>query len=169
MKSIIVYIPVLTLLAGYGWMASNNASQTSTMDRGPQEGFAGISDTVEFDQEKALSELREKIKGQEERPSAEVFENIEVFKKVPAERLLRIMELGFARSLGVDCTHCHNPDDWASEEKDQKQIARDMMAMAAKINNELLPNIDNLESEKPTVNCTTCHRGDVKPAQKLEE
>lgn len=79
------------------------------------------------------------------------------------------MEMGFSRSLGVNCTHCHNPADWSSEEKHRKQIARDMMAMAGRINNELLSAIENLESEKPTVNCTTCHRGQVKPALNLEE
>lgn len=127
------------------------------------------TDTVEFDQEQALSKLRKQIEGKEEMPASEVFENIKVFKKMPAGRLLRVMEMGFTRSLGVDCTHCHNPDDWPGEEKPQKQIARDMMAMAGKINNELLSTIENLESEKPAVNCTTCHRGQVKPALNLDE
>ena len=39
--------------------------------------------------------------------------------------------------------------------------------MTATINNELLPKIQNLKSEKPTVNCTTCHRGSTKPALNL--
>jgi hypothetical protein len=77
------------------------------------------------------------------------------------------MEFGFARSLGVDCTHCHVPDKWESEEKPQKQIARDMSAMATTINKDLLKNIKNLKDQNPIVNCTTCHRGEIKPALNL--
>ena len=78
------------------------------------------------------------------------------------------METGFSKSLGVTCTHCHNPNDWAAEEKLQKQIARDMMAMVGRINQELLGEINNLESENPAVNCTTCHRGQIKPALSID-
>lgn len=167
MKLLIVTLPLITLMAGWFWTNPGFFSKPSP----PGISFPGTeiaSDTVDFDQQQAVAELRERIEGQEERPSSEVFENIEVFEKVPAERLLRIMEMGFTRSLGVNCTHCHNPKDWASEEKPQKQIAREMMAMAGRINSELLANIKNLESEKPTVNCTTCHRGEVIPALNLE-
>lgn len=79
------------------------------------------------------------------------------------------MEMGFSRSLGVNCTHCHNLENWPSDEKPQKQIARDMMQMVGKINGELLAKIENLESDNPSVNCTTCHRGQVKPALNLEQ
>ena len=88
-------------------------------------------------------------------------------KGVPAGNLLKIMELGYSRSLGVDCTHCHTPDQWEKEDKAQKQIARDMSNMSKTINTELLKNIKNLRSPNPVVNCTTCHRGDIKPALNL--
>ena len=42
-------------------------------------------------------------------------------KNMPAGQLLRVMEMGYARSLGVNCTHCHVPDKWESEEKPAKQ------------------------------------------------
>jgi hypothetical protein len=35
------------------------------------------------------------------------------------------------------------------------------------INTEQLKKIKNLKSENPGVNCTTCHRGQVKPALNL--
>ena len=111
-----------------------------------------------FDQEVALEELRNKIEGVGDDPAETVFENIETLKGFPAKRLLTIMELGFSRSLGVDCTHCHNPGDWASEEKLTKQIARDMWEMVGSINREMLTAIPNLSSEMAFVNCTTCHR-----------
>ena len=78
-----------------------------------------------------------------------------------------VYSFGYARSLGVNCTHCHVPDKWESEDKPQKQIGRDMSAMVAKINGEMLKGIKNLTSASPTINCTTCHRGQVIPALNL--
>jgi len=124
---------------------------------------------IEFDQKAAIAKLREQIKGKEQLPASEVFKNIQtaMLKQRPAAQLLAVMEFGFARSLGVNCTHCHVPDKWEGEDKPQKQIAREMSAMAARINNDLLKGIQNLKSESPTINCTTCHRGEVKPALNL--
>ncbi|MFL6466739.1 MAG: c-type cytochrome [Pyrinomonadaceae bacterium] len=126
---------------------------------------------ADFDQKAALAKLREQIKGKEQLPASEVFKNIQtpMLKQRPAAQLLAVMEFGYARSLGVNCTHCHVPDKWEGEDKPQKQIAREMSAMAARINNELLKGIKNLKSESPTINCTTCHRGEVKPALNLPQ
>ena len=122
-----------------------------------------------FDQKAALAKLREQIKGRENEPAPAVFKNIQTMKNTPAGRLLAVMEMGYARSLGVDCTHCHVPDKWEAEDKTQKQTARDMSAMVSTINRDLLKNIKNLKSETPIVNCTTCHRGQTKPALNLPE
>lgn len=122
-----------------------------------------------FDQAAAIAKLKEQIKGREQEPAEKVFKNIQTpfLKTSPASRLLAVMEFGYARSLGVTCTHCHVPDKWESEDKTQKQTARDMAAMMARINGELLKGIKNLKSENPTVNCTTCHRGEIRPALNL--
>ncbi len=114
-----------------------------------------------------LDGLRKLIVGKEELPAEEVFINIQSLKGRKAKTLLAIMEFGYSRSLGVGCEHCHNTSDWGSDEKVQKQIAREMSAMSCKINRELLTDIDGLASEQPAVNCTTCHRGQVKPALNL--
>ena len=119
---------------------------------------------AEFDQKAALTKLREQIKGREQEPASAVFKNVQTMKNRPAGQLLAVMEFGYARSLGVTCTHCHVPDKWESEDKTQKQNARDMSAMVGRINGELLKGIKNLKSETPTINCTTCHRGQVIPA-----
>lgn len=121
-----------------------------------------------FDQAAAITKLKEQIKGKEKEPASTVFKNIQIpaMKDRPAGALLAVMELGYARSLGVNCTHCHTPDKWEAEDKPQKQITRDMAAMAAKINGEMLKGIKNL-SASPVVNCTTCHRGQVIPATNL--
>jgi hypothetical protein len=123
--------------------------------------------TAEFRQAEAIAKLREQIKGREKEPAGEVFKNIQTLKQIPAGNLLAIMEFGFSRSLGVNCTHCHTPEKWEAEDKTQKQTAREMWAMVGKINGELLKNIKNLKSENPIVNCTTCHRGEIKPALNL--
>ena len=122
-----------------------------------------------FDQALALENLRKAIAGQENKPAEEVFKNIQMFKGMPAGRLLRVMELGFARSLGVNCTHCHVPEAWDKEDKPTKQIARDMNAMVGVINNEQLKKIKNLKGPNSIINCTTCHRGQIKPALNLPE
>ena len=122
-----------------------------------------------FDQAQALENLRKSIAGQENKPAEEVFKNIQMLKGMPAGRLLRVMEMGYARSLGVNCTHCHVADAWDKEDKPTKQIARDMAAMAANINNEQLKKIKNLKGPNPIINCTTCHRGQTKPALNLPD
>ena len=120
----------------------------------------------DFNQTQALAKLREAIKGKEKEPAETVFKNIQTLKGVPAGRLLAIMEFGYARSLGVNCTHCHTPENWSSEDKNKKQITRDMALMQANINNQMLKNIKNI-GEKAVINCTTCHRGQVIPATNL--
>jgi hypothetical protein len=120
-----------------------------------------------FDQEKALAELRKQLAGKEEQPAETVFKNIQLLKGMPAGRLLRVMEMGYGRSLGVNCTHCHVADQWEKEEKPAKQITREMAAMVQTINADLLKKIKILKGPNPVVNCTTCHRGQVKPALNL--
>lgn len=120
-----------------------------------------------FDQTAALAALRESIKGLEQEPAEKVFKNIQSLKGMPARNVLGIMQMGFSRSLGVDCTHCHTPGKWEAEDKTQKQTARDMWAMVQNLNGTTLKNIKNLKSTNPTVNCTTCHRGEIKPALNL--
>lgn len=121
-----------------------------------------------FDQAAALAKLREKIAGSESKPAGEVFENLELFKRMPADRLLRMMEMGFAKSLGVKCDHCHDPGNWASDAKDEKKVARQMFRMVGEINTNQLKKIEGLKNKDPVVNCTTCHRGDKKPAIELK-
>lgn len=138
--------------------------------RASAQAVASVSPTPAapaFDQAAALAKLREQIKGKEKEPASTVFRNIQTMKNRPAGQLLAVMEMGYARSLGVTCTHCHVPEKWESDDKTQKQTARDMSAMVTRINGELLKGIKNLKSPAPTVNCTTCHRGQVTPALNL--
>src|SRR5215213_7967009 len=122
---------------------------------------------AEFNQAEAIAKLKEQIKGKENEPAEKVFTNIQLKGWTSAKHVVGAMEVGYARSLGVNCTHCHAPEKWESDEKQTKQIAREMVAMQKRINSELLKNIKNLKSENPIINCTTCHRGQVKPALNL--
>jgi len=173
MKSVsrirIVAVLATALVLLTAWLVS--ARLTSNVRAGENQNAAAPTTQAEkpFDQAQALAKLRESIAGKENEPAEKVFKNIQLLKGIPAARLLRIMELGYSRSLGVTCTHCHVPPEWEKEDKPTKQIARDMAAMAANINNEQLKKIKNLKSENPAVNCTTCHRGQIKPALNLPE
>lgn len=116
-----------------------------------------------FDKQQAIQAIEKRIAGRENEPASKVFQNIQVLKDVPAGRLLRVMDMGFSNSLGVNCTFCHTPEDWSAD-SEHKKIARQMFVMTQEINNRLLPAIPEIKDDKPTVNCTTCHRGQKKPA-----
>ena len=133
----------------------------------PADSAAQAWAKIAADNKHEADEVREKIKGKENAPADSVFENIKMFKGVPASRLVNAMEMGFAPALGAKCTLCHVEDKWASEDKKEKQVARDMAAMTRTINDSLLAKIPHLESDHPSVTCTTCHRGQKKPATSM--
>jgi photosynthetic reaction center cytochrome c subunit len=84
----------------------------------------------------------------------------------PASRLLLAMNSGWGTALGVSCTYCHVPGDWANDTKRPKEIARDMVPMGSAISRSLAAS-EGLKDRRPIVNCTTCHRGQLKPAPSL--
>lgn len=118
------------------------------------------------EREEHVQEILQLIRGREEEPAEAVFKNIQVMKGVPAGRLLRIMNVGYAASLGVECSHCHVEDYWEVDEKRQKLAAREMIVMTRDINRQI-DAMKHLEGDDPSVNCATCHRGQVRPAAML--
>lgn len=129
----------------------------------------GAVDTVQAARDRHLQRIRAEIRGRESEPSGNVFNNVLILKDLPAGRLLAVMDIGFGRSLGVTCEHCHDPSAFHLDVKKPKLIARAMWRMMGRINSELLGSIPELEGRNPTVNCTTCHRGQLKPALNLPE
>lgn len=113
-------------------------------------------------QQSHIAELRKKIAGREDKPAGEVFKNIQILKGAPAGRVLPIMTVGFSNSLGVDCAHCHVVGEWEKEDKPQKETARKMWRLMLKLNQDLKE-----ITGQGGVNCTTCHRGQIKPALSL--
>jgi|GEM_PF-1296862 len=140
------------------------SAQSSNTNTKPQPQTSPQAQTEE---EKILAALNKSIEGKEKLPAEQVWKNIQSFKGVPAERIPRIMG-AFTRALGVSCSHCHVVNQWEKEDLPTKQIARDMLAMVAKINNEHLKGIKNIGG-KTQVSCSTCHRGQTIPDGRLPE
>ena len=83
--------------------------------------------------------------------------------------ILPIMR-NFSAALGTNCGYCHvwtgpglPTNDYASDEKPAKEVARAMMRMAGTINQTLAANIKKPASELTRVQCMTCHRGAAIP------
>ncbi|HXS10121.1 MAG TPA: c-type cytochrome [Candidatus Krumholzibacteria bacterium] len=98
------------------------------------------------------------------------FTNLKVLPKdTPKPELVKIMR-GFAGDLGVRCGHCHyakNPEDFssfnfASDQKPEKEVARNMMRMAMDINKTLDKDFKDTPDHLK-VSCFTCHHGNEKP------
>ena len=96
------------------------------------------------------------------------YKNLKVFPQdITRAQLLSNMKL-FSQSLGVRCTYCHvgtegqplSTFDFASDAKEHKVIARDMLRMAHRLNTDL-PGITGDPSAR--ISCFTCHRGSEKP------
>jgi len=129
----------------------------------PSPGPAAASDTNAAGRDQAVASLMQRLVGRENTPAESVFQSIRIFRGLPASRVLAIMNNGFGRRLGVGCMFCHVAGQWAAEGNPRKQVARDMWAMMGRINAEL-KTVPNLPDANAVVNCTTCHRGQTKPA-----
>ncbi|HQV77209.1 MAG TPA: c-type cytochrome [Chitinophagales bacterium] len=63
----------------------------------------------------------------------------------------------WSSSLGVNCSHCHVRGDMASDEKENKIIARKMLTMTNEINEKYFG------KDSGTISCMTCHNGKAHP------
>lgn len=158
-------VVALVLVSRLAWLAEPASSPTPAAP--VPEPAPSATPFTDVDAEH-LAELRRSIAGHEKEPAEIVFENIQVHRGKPAGAILNIMDVGYRKSLGVHCSHCHNTKDWSSDEKHEKEVTREMTRMVRDINEKYLAAIEDLDSEKPVVNCTTCHRGQIKPALDLE-
>ena len=119
------------------------------------------------DDDPQVKKILATIAGKEKLPASQVFKNVKLLGDIPAGRFLRIMDIGYSQSLGVMCDHCHVEDRWEADEKRPKLAAREMIVFMKGIN-EKLGQMENIDSAEATVNCTTCHRGYVKPALQMK-
>jgi hypothetical protein len=126
-------------------------------------GQATPEEIRQFNTEQVTA-VSKQIAGKEDQPAEAVFKNIKILTGIPAGNVPKLMQTGFSRSLGVSCAHCHVVGEWEKEDKPTKQIARDMWSMDHAVINDYLKKMDGLKDRNPIVNCTTCHRGQLKPA-----
>jgi hypothetical protein len=96
------------------------------------------------------------------------YKNLQVLPKdIGKDQLFPIMK-SFAQGLGVRCTHCHvgtegqplSTFDFASDAKPTKLIARKMLAMVHRINEQ---DFGVKDPKALKVTCYTCPRGATKP------
>lgn len=67
----------------------------------------------------------------------------------------------YNRALGVECSHCHVPDQWQDDSKPAKATARKMIEMVPLLNAKL--------RGVGEVACWTCHRGQTQPSRVPQE
>jgi hypothetical protein len=124
-------------------------------------------DSIQQVNDRFVAAVRRRIAGMETQPAESVFKNIRLpnLKRVPAQTLVTIMDVGYARALGVTCAHCHVTTDFSLDDKRPKRAAREMAVMHFGINQQLL-HMENLATQPPEkryINCMTCHRGSIRP------
>lgn len=104
---------------------------------------------------------------------APTHENLKVLPKNISNADLDSLMKSYERMLGVECKFCHirsksDPSVWdyASDEKPEKEIARKMMRMTEKINQEFFDykmTYAHDEIKILAVSCKTCHHGSPRP------
>jgi cytochrome c553 len=105
-------------------------------------------------------------------------QNLKVLpKNIDHEGLEKVMG-EWRRALGVNCGFCHarvkdttqRKLDFASDEKEEKEMARKMFKMTAKINKKFFKHVGEEEKEHNSialVTCATCHNGSPHPINKM--
>lgn len=106
----------------------------------------------------AISGIWAQIPEGTDNPNEGPVRNLQVMKATDRKDVLDQMFFQ-TRSLGVKCTHCHDPNNYASDTLQAKKTAREMMKMVADINGKYLAS----QKEPIKVTCFTCHRGAVEP------
>ena len=93
--------------------------------------------------------------------ATEVYKNVKVLTDVNAAEFMRLQQAitnWVAPKQG--CVFCHDTQNWASDDKPTKLIARRMMEMTRYVNSAWGGHVN------PTgVTCYTCHRGQPVPAE----
>ena len=128
--------------------------------------FAISANSEEPKENPYVTEILKQLGPNAKKPAGEVFRNVQLMKDIPADRFLRIMDIGYRQSLGVSCDYCHVEDRWEADEKRPKRAAREMILMTRMINDQL-GKLTEIDTQDAAVNCTTCHRGYVKPALQM--
>ena len=132
--------------------------------------FLALAASPVFSQDAAPAPAQAQPEGGPHRPLPRPV-NLKVLPKdIAPEELVKIMR-GYAGALGVECNFCHAVNrqthklDFPSDAKDDKGIARTMIAMTRTINDQFMSQVhdpDAMPADKH-VTCGTCHRGHSMP------
>jgi hypothetical protein len=93
---------------------------------------------------------------------AQGMKNLQVLPKSTTKEQIKAIMKAQAKALDVECDFCHDVPDMASDAKEEKKTARQMMKLTAEINEKWLKGLKDAEKNKVT--CGTCHRGKNIPA-----
>src|ERR1700757_2741754 len=105
------------------------------------------------------------------KPTDDHYKNLQVLPGNISEATMNKIMVGeFEDALGVSCGFCHAANkggdglDYASDAKPEKQIARQMLRMTLKLNQDYFK-IDTpmVGTSNIVVTCNTCHKGDTFP------
>jgi photosynthetic reaction center cytochrome c subunit len=95
----------------------------------------------------------------QEKTVEQVQKNIKVLNGMPQSQLIPVMNF-IAASLGRRCNFCHvnrsGQWDYASDEKTEKNTAREMIKMVLDLHKQKFPGAEE-------ISCYTCHRGQSHP------
>lgn len=102
--------------------------------------------------------------------SSSAFKNLQVLPQQITEKQLDSVMHHFTAALNVKCNFCHAKNeatgklDFASDENKHKLVARNMMRMTQKINDQFFKVADTKTLDaKLMVTCFTCHHGSPEP------
>lgn len=107
-------------------------------------------------------------------PQEERAKNLKVLPKNISHEDLEKEMRSYNKALGVKCDFCHarQPDnpkkmDFASDDKEEKETAREMLRMTMRINKKYFKSgKDEQGQPMMTVTCYTCHNGQKEPASR---
>jgi photosynthetic reaction center cytochrome c subunit len=94
--------------------------------------------------------------------AGEAYKNVKVLGDLSVAQFNRLMVSMTAWVSPNDggCVYCHNPANFADDEKYTKVVARRMLQMTQAINSEYKPHV-----AETGVTCYTCHRGQPVPSE----
>jgi len=104
--------------------------------------------------------------------------NLKILPKDISGKELHNVMRNFSKSLGVRCDFCHVAQhvegenrprmDFASDDKPEKNIARNMMRMTEAINSNYIGKMIGGDHTLESINCVTCHMGKKTPIVSID-
>lgn len=101
-------------------------------------------------------------------------QNAKILTGMTTSEIWGFMTNHVAGGLKVDCTHCHNIENFAADGEEignpdtaaNKDKAREHLQMVADLNKNWLPKLNDIEGKQPSgsqIICATCHLGEPNP------